>query len=51
MKREVKNKAASIRVKIMNMARAEKIDFDFLLIRYFQEIFLYQLVISEFSRK
>jgi hypothetical protein len=30
MKREVKNKAASIRAKLMNMARAEKIDFDFL---------------------
>jgi hypothetical protein len=30
MKREVKNKTASIRAKLMNMARAEKIDFDFL---------------------
>jgi hypothetical protein len=30
MKREVKNKTASIREKLMNMARAEKIDFDFL---------------------
>jgi len=49
MKREVKNKAASIRAKLMNMARAEKIDFDFLLLRYFQERFLYRLAISEFS--
>jgi len=40
MEREVKNKAASIRAKIMNMARVEKIDFDFLLLRYFQERFL-----------
>jgi len=31
MKREIKNKPASIRAKLMNMARAEKIDFDFLL--------------------
>ncbi|PKP58627.1 hypothetical protein CVT91_08235 [Candidatus Atribacteria bacterium HGW-Atribacteria-1] len=31
------------------MARAEKIDFDFLLLRYFQERFLYRLAISEFS--
>ena len=49
MEREVKNKAASIRVKLMNIARAEKIDFDFLLLRYFQERFLYRLAISEFS--
>jgi predicted nucleotidyltransferase component of viral defense system len=33
----------------MNIARAEKIDFDFLLLRYFQERFLYRLAISEFS--
>ena len=49
MGREVKNKAASIRAKLMNIARAEKIDFDFLLLRYFQERFLYRLAISEFS--
>jgi predicted nucleotidyltransferase component of viral defense system len=49
MKREVKNKAASIRARLMNIARAEKIDFDFLLLRYFQERFLYRLAISEFS--
>lgn len=49
MEREVKNKAASVRAKLMNIARAEKIDFDFLLLRYFQERFLYRLAISEFS--
>ena len=49
MEREVKNKAASIRARLMNIARAEKIDFDFLLLRYFQEKFLYRLAISEFS--
>jgi len=32
MGREVKNKAASIRARLMNIARAEKIDFDFLLL-------------------
>ena len=31
MEREIKNKAASVRAKLMNIARAEKIDFDFLL--------------------
>jgi len=33
----------------MNIARAEKIDFDALLLRYFQERFLYRLAISKFS--
>lgn len=49
MKREIKNKVASVRAKLMNIARAEKIDFDALLLRYFQERFLYRLAISEFS--
>jgi predicted nucleotidyltransferase component of viral defense system len=49
MEKEVKNKTASIRAKLTNIARAEKIDFDFLLLRYFQERFLYRLAISEFS--
>ena len=33
----------------MNIARAEGIDFDAVLLRYFQERFLYRLAISEFS--
>lgn len=49
MKKEVKNKAASTRAKLMNIARAEGIDFDALLLRYFQERFLYRLSISRFS--
>jgi len=49
MKKEIKNKAASIRTKLMNIARAEGIDFDALLLRYFQERFLYRLSISKFS--
>jgi len=49
MKREIKNKPASIRARLMNIARAEGIDFDALLLRYFQERFLYRLAISEFS--
>jgi len=50
MKKEVKNKAASIRSKLMNIARAKDIDFDALLLRYFQERFLYRLSISKFSK-
>lgn len=49
MKKEIKNKPASIRARLMNIARAEKIDFDFLLLRYFQERLLYRLSISDFS--
>jgi len=49
MKREIKNKPASIRAKLINIARNEGIDFDALLLRYFQEGFLYRLAISEFS--
>ena len=49
MKREIKNKPASIRDKLTNIARTEGIDFDALLLRYFQERFLYRLSISEFS--
>ena len=49
MKKEVKNKAPSVRAKITNIARAEGIDFDALLLRYFQERFLYRLSISKFS--
>ena len=49
MKREIRNKPPSIRAKPMNIARAEGIDFDALLLRYFQERFLYRLAISEFS--
>lgn len=33
MKREIKNKSASIRARLMSIARAEKIDFDALLLR------------------
>ncbi len=49
MKGEIKNKPASIRARLLNIARAEGIDFDALLLRYFQERFLYRLAISEFS--
>jgi len=49
MKREIKKKTASIRARLMNIARAESIDFDALLLRYFHEKFLCRLEISKFS--
>jgi predicted nucleotidyltransferase component of viral defense system len=49
MRKEIKNRSASIKARLMNIARAEKIDFDSLLLRYFQERLLYRLSISDFS--
>jgi len=51
MKKEIKNKADSVRAKIMNIAISEKVDFDALLLRYFQERLIYRLSISDFSAK
>jgi len=51
MESKIKNKAASVRARLMNIARSEKIDFDSLLLRYFQERFLYRLAISKFSNR
>jgi predicted nucleotidyltransferase component of viral defense system len=49
VRREIKNKQVSIKARLMNIARADDIDFDALLLRYFQERFLYRLSISKFS--
>jgi len=49
MRKEIKNRSASIKARLMNIAKAEKIDFDSLLLRYFQERLLYRLSISDFS--
>ncbi len=51
MKKEIRNKPASIRARLMNIAKAEDIDFDAVLLRYFQERFLSRLAISEFSEQ
>ena len=49
MKKEIKDKAASVKARLLNVSRKSKIDFDALLLRYFQERFLYRLMLSEFS--
>jgi len=49
MIKKIINKAASVRAKLMNIAKNEKIDFDYLLLKYFQERFLYRLSISKYS--
>ncbi|MFZ2330571.1 MAG: nucleotidyl transferase AbiEii/AbiGii toxin family protein [Atribacterota bacterium] len=50
MKKEIKEVAASTRARLFNIAKLENIDFDFLLLRYFQERFLYRLSISNYSK-
>lgn len=49
MEKEIKDKAASVKARLLNISRKEKLDFDALLLRYFQERFLYRLMLSEFS--
>ena len=49
MKKEIKDKAASIKAKLLNISRKTNIEFDALLLRYFQERFLYRLTISSCS--
>ena len=50
MKKEIKNKPASIKAKLLSISRSERIDFDNLLLRYLQERFLYRCSISKFSK-
>jgi predicted nucleotidyltransferase component of viral defense system len=47
-KREIKDLAASVRARLMNVARETKRDFDAILLQYFQERFLYRLSISPY---
>jgi len=49
MKKVIVNKAGSIKAKLLNLARAQRIDFDALFLRYLQERFLYRLSNSPFA--
>jgi predicted nucleotidyltransferase component of viral defense system len=49
MKKLITNKAGSIKAKLLNLARAQHIDFDALFLRYLQERFLYRLSNSPFA--
>lgn len=51
MTRKISNIAESVRARLLNIARAERIDFDALLLRYLQERFLYRLSISKYADK
>ncbi len=44
-----KNMAASVRARLLNIAREEKLNYDFILLMYMQERLLYRLSISEYK--
>lgn len=50
MAKETQNIAASVRARLLNMARTSGRDFDALLLQYMQERFLYRLSISPYRR-
>ena len=49
MKKEIKDKEASVKAKLLNISKKADIEFDALLLLYFQERFLYRLMLSKFS--
>jgi len=51
MKKEIKNKEVSVKAKLLNIARLQKVDFDSLLLRYMQERFLSRLAASSYADK
>jgi hypothetical protein len=50
-KKQIKNISASVRARLLNIARQNNFKFDSLLLQYFQERFLYRLSISEYKDK
>jgi predicted nucleotidyltransferase component of viral defense system len=50
MAKETKDIAASVRARLLNMARTSERDFDALLLQYMQERFLYRLSISPYRQ-
>jgi len=49
MSKTPRNMAASVRASLLNIARAEKLNYDFILLMYMQERLLYRLSISEYK--
>lgn len=49
MKNDIRNLPASIRQRLMNYARDSRLDFDYILLLYIQERFLYRLSLSKFQ--
>ena len=51
MTRELKNIEASIKRRLYNVAKKERLNFDFILLLFMQERLLYRLSISKYNRK
>ena len=51
MKKNVTNVSASVLARLKNISEKENIDFNFLLLRYLQERFLFRLAVSEYANK
>lgn len=51
MTKEIKNRAASVKARLLNYAKKEGIAFNRILVYYFQERFLYRVSISEYKNK
>lgn len=49
MSKTPRNMAASVRARLLNIAREEKLNYDFILLMYMQERLLYRLSISEYK--
>ncbi len=47
----MKNIAASVRARLLNITRAEGLNFDLVLLLYMQERLLYRLSISDYKEK
>ena len=51
MEKKIRNKEVSVKAKLLNIARLQKVDFDSLLLRYMQERFLSRLAASSHADK
>ena len=48
---DIKNMAASVRQRLYNIAKKEKINFDLILLLFMQERLLYRLSVSQYNSK
>jgi len=49
MEKSIQNKTASVKARLLNLAKNQHIDFDSFLLRYMQERFLYRLSLSKYA--
>jgi hypothetical protein len=49
MNKEIKNVEISVKAKLLNLSKERSVDFNSILLRYFQERFLYRLTVSKYK--